>query len=681
MAQEKSYDVVVVGAGTGGVAAAIEASRLGVRVALVEESDWIGGQMTAAAVSTMDEGGKITQNSGFYGEFLQAMKAEYKRRGKSIGTCYYAPNTHCFEPSVAQHVLYQMIEETRAGHHTLDLYLQHRVTRVLADGNLVTGIVTEPEMTLHSKVLIDATEFGDVLPLSPAAYRIGHFTGDQADPKACIQGMTYVAVIKKYPDGVPPELQFKDAPPGYAGAVHDRLIHVMMKDGNPDTKAIPVGLAMHNLYRGLPDSSNPKSYDASVPQQITRSELNWFNDSPMHVGDFAGSQRTAAICAAKLKTLQVMYYIQHDMGESAWSFANDEGFDTAYNRSNACANIPDEFRALERELPPLPYIRESRRLVGVYTLTAVDIRREGSPARAVKEFPTAIAVGDYADDLHGCDREEDLEHDLEHEGDRPPGFRMGPFQIPQGTLIPIQVDGLLAAEKNISQSRMANGATRLQPSTMLTGQASGTLAALAVLQHKQPRAVDAVAVQHQLLLAGSVLALDADADLQHGSELWQAAQFVSVHGWMRNSEKGGFDAHALLTRGEAAEVLATAYSIAKPGKEFRSPVAPKATFTDVPLWSSYSSSVEGLTKIGAVRACPSNPQIFCPERSASHAEFLQAADLLSAHNSGSDVALPGTRPAVKADDALTRGDAALILYRLAIAAFAQSTDTQNGVQP
>src|SRR5580700_7770533 len=49
-AQERQADVVVIGAGTGGCAAALAAARNGMRVILTEETDWIGGQLTAQAV-------------------------------------------------------------------------------------------------------------------------------------------------------------------------------------------------------------------------------------------------------------------------------------------------------------------------------------------------------------------------------------------------------------------------------------------------------------------------------------------------------------------------------------------------------------------------------------------------------------------------------------------------------
>jgi flavin-dependent dehydrogenase len=165
------YDIVIAGAGTGGTSAAIEAARLGARVALLEETDWIGGQASAAAVSTMDEGDNLTPPSGLYREFLSRLDAYYLARGKSVATCYWQDNSHCFEPSAVRKILGEMITEinsnaTSKGH--IDLYLQDRVVRVLSDGNTVTGVVTKRGLTLQSKILIDATEYGDVLPLTSA---------------------------------------------------------------------------------------------------------------------------------------------------------------------------------------------------------------------------------------------------------------------------------------------------------------------------------------------------------------------------------------------------------------------------------------------------------------------------------------------------------------------------------
>lgn len=64
-----------------------------------------------------------------------------------------------------------------------------------------------------SRILIDATEYGDIIALSPARYRIANDTSDNIDSLKCVQQTTYVAVMTKYTDGVPPELVLPSAPP------------------------------------------------------------------------------------------------------------------------------------------------------------------------------------------------------------------------------------------------------------------------------------------------------------------------------------------------------------------------------------------------------------------------------------------------------------------------------------
>jgi len=112
-AETKCYDVVIIGAGTSGLAAGIQAARMGVDVAILEETDWIGGQMTAAGVSNMDEGSYPP--AGIYKEFLEKIKNYYQSLTprKSIGTCYFSGESHCFEPAIGRLMLSEMIKETK----------------------------------------------------------------------------------------------------------------------------------------------------------------------------------------------------------------------------------------------------------------------------------------------------------------------------------------------------------------------------------------------------------------------------------------------------------------------------------------------------------------------------------------------------------------------------------------
>ncbi|MBQ9403382.1 MAG: FAD-dependent oxidoreductase, partial [Synergistaceae bacterium] len=68
LALQSAYDVIIAGAGTGGISAAIQASRMGAEVLLIESTSMLGGQATAAGVSTMDD--YSGQMSGLYAEFI-----------------------------------------------------------------------------------------------------------------------------------------------------------------------------------------------------------------------------------------------------------------------------------------------------------------------------------------------------------------------------------------------------------------------------------------------------------------------------------------------------------------------------------------------------------------------------------------------------------------------------------
>ncbi|MBQ7267255.1 MAG: FAD-dependent oxidoreductase, partial [Synergistaceae bacterium] len=108
---KSSYDIIIAGGGTGGISAAIQAARMGASVLVVEPSTWIGGQATAAGVSTMDDMSR--QKSGIYLEFIDRIKRYYDSRGKSMGTCYWHDTSVAFEPHIGQEAFISMINEAR----------------------------------------------------------------------------------------------------------------------------------------------------------------------------------------------------------------------------------------------------------------------------------------------------------------------------------------------------------------------------------------------------------------------------------------------------------------------------------------------------------------------------------------------------------------------------------------
>ncbi len=539
-ALNSAYDIIIAGAGTGGTGAAIQAARMGASVLLLDETDYIGGQMNAAAVTSMDEGVTLVRERGLYHELCGQIAAHYQPLGITSTTAYWMGHA-CVEPHVGRQLLHMMLTDAK-GKGTLDLALRTQVVQVFKNGDTVTGVEIASTSDKGSEtrkidchVLVDATEWGDVIPLTGARYRVGNCISDAINPKQAIQDATWTAVVKQYPQGVPPGFLITQPPPGYTENVQKTFAKALAAGDTTDMKAKPWSFATFIGYRGMPDSSRP----GDAPP-ITRTHLNYGNDFPIHVAEVEDrALRQTACRAMRLKTLHLLYFIQNVLGKKDWAVANDEGFDTPYNRAEIDAWLKDSpemepYRTMLYHFSTMAYARESRRIIGLHTLTAGEIDRRAGHSPTL--FPNAVALADYPVDLHGSMIPKYLELDLDHESDIPHKFGengMGPFAVPFECFIPEKIDGFLPAEKNLSQSRMANGATRLQPSTMLMGQAVGAIAALAVQKHVQPRELDPAPVQDALLEAGDTLFARSVSDVSHDSPDWKPVQFVLTRGIMQ----------------------------------------------------------------------------------------------------------------------------------------------------
>ena len=545
---QNSYDVIVAGAGTGGISAAIQAARMGANVLVVESSSWIGGQMTAAGVSTMDDMSR--QKSGIYLEFINRVKDYYDYRGKSMGTCYWYPTSLAFEPHIGQEILVSMVNDARRK-GVIDFYMNSEIVEVKKNRRTVTGVtVKTPEGSKNHecKVLIDATEYGDILPLAKTQYRIGNSVAKFSTSDEMVQDITWTAVLRKYPGGVPQELRAITPLPGYDLAKRN-YESVVSSDGfnfrNKYPIDLPVNFMTHNAYRGLPDSSNPYNYDATPENRpnITKTSVNWANDYP---GAYSWTNGKRGLPIAYLenrtlrkqiehdafiKTLHFIYYVQNELGEN-WSVADDE-----YNNRvlpEAARNLPLEWQEIARRMPVIPYVRESRRAIAKHTLTSYEVLQNSLSYRDGQtnhEFPDAIAIGGYILDLHGANTDADMEWEFEEKASTQITNRpRGPFQVPMDILIPDDTDGLLVAEKNISASRLTAGALRLQPITMMTGQAAGALAALSARYNRTPSEIHSMAVQWELLKSGVSLSLCHYSDVPPEHSLNKSVQISNLYG-------------------------------------------------------------------------------------------------------------------------------------------------------
>jgi len=537
------YDVVIAGAGTGGTAAAIQAARLGARVLLLEETDWIGGQMCSAAVASMDEDGVYgkfpVRERGIYRQFNESMVCYYQTLDKDPFVAYYGYPDQVeggYEPKAVRAVLYGLIKDARDRNNggSLDLSVRSRVVEVARQGDTITGATVEfqdqagnTRKKINCKILVDATEYGDVVPLTGERYRAGNATSEKPNPSAPVQDHTWTAVLHEYPLGVPEHLKIKSPPPGYEGFAAKRWANygndgfLLWGGAGKNIKGRRTW-RVYFAWRGMADADSPLTGERSWMRH-TQCGFNGGNDYPVTAATLDDpNQRLHDEREGIYRTLGALYYFQHEVGVN-WSLAEDEGYNTEYNRAKMKKlDLRPDLEAIAVHLPQQPYVRESRRIFGVRTLVAKDLTR----FEDAKLFPASVAMGDYFMDLDHGGTGTAIETDLDTK-DSPRGG--GPFQVPFEVFIPEKLDGFVPAEKNISQSRIANGATRLQPITILTGQAAGTIAALSVKQNKQPRALDPRQVQKVLLESGCTLIQRWHSDVPWNTPIWRATQLLSLY--------------------------------------------------------------------------------------------------------------------------------------------------------
>ena len=458
---DSEVDVLVIGGGASGVTAGIQASRMGVPTLIVEETPWLGGMLTAAGVSAID--GNYNLPAGLWGEFKERLARHYG--GLDSLKTGWVSNV-LFEPSVGNEILGVM---TDAENH-LTVWRETRLKSLNRDGGVwYATVATEgkPDRVVKARVVIDATELGDVAKLCGVKYDVGmesrEVTHEDVAPENAnniVQDITYVAILKDYHRDVTiPRPEGYDSTEFACCCANELCI-------NPKEPDRVWSRDMMITYGKLPND---------------KYMINWpieGNDYYVNLIEMTPEERAAALDKAKHYTMCFIYFMQHQLGLNTLGIADDE-FPTA------------------DKLPFIPYHRESRRIHGV---VRYDLNHMTHPYdQQQKLYRTSIAVGDYPVDHHHTryKGEEELPNLYFHP--------VPSFGVPLGALVPHDVDGLIVAEKSISVSNIANGSTRLQPVVMQIGQAAGALASLAVKQNCEVRNVPVRDVQDAILAAGGYL--------------------------------------------------------------------------------------------------------------------------------------------------------------------------------
>jgi FAD-dependent oxidoreductase family protein len=183
-----SYDVVVVGGGAAGLAAAVAAADAGARTALVERYGFLGGMATAGMVSTIcglyctsSAGGPEPLNEGFAETFAQRLQAmpgcdEPIRRGRTFVLPYTAFAFAC------------LADEMTAGAPCLDVYLHAYVAGLGAGAGRIEALrvaTWERELELAPRAVVDAS--GDAL----VAHLAGAATETAAAPERQLPSLVF----------------------------------------------------------------------------------------------------------------------------------------------------------------------------------------------------------------------------------------------------------------------------------------------------------------------------------------------------------------------------------------------------------------------------------------------------------------------------------------------------------
>ncbi len=535
------YDVVVVQASSSGVSAAYEASRRGLRVALVEPTLRLGGMPVNGLCSSDIRRDEHT--SGFFGKLRERVREIYKAEGRAADGARYEP-----------HISHQAMKSILYENPTLTVFRKWRLYSVHtkqserdasrkvvvaatfeeSDGN---GASTGRRILMKAKVFIDATDCGDLAAFAGAPYRLGREARTHAEPHA---GVIYY------------ERSTRMALPGSTGEADKRIqaysYLLVVKDfGKTADKTLPKPPNYHKEefdYPGLPDwrstwaatsgaMPNGKYELNQHPRGGDIQEINYRYPE----GGYAERKRVDDLYRDRV--LRYLYYIQ-----------------TTYSMKNL--GLPDDEFRESGGIPPLLYVREGRRILGEQLPTEEDIANGESLIR-----PESIGIGDYPMDSHAVRVKTDNDPRHMGEGEWWLFHRTPVYQIPFGIIVPKSLDNVFVTTA-VSSTHVSFGTFRMEPVRMALGEAGGVAAVIVVKEGKANREVSVREVQEALLprmsnpLGDPYIMLHFYPDLDSKSPNYYALQFMAVRGFLPTGAE--FKANAPTTRGEMArwmELLAS----------------------------------------------------------------------------------------------------------------------------
>ncbi len=500
---EMRADIVIIGGGVGGCAAALAAARNGKRVVMTEETDWIGGQLTQQAVPP-DEHPWIESFGGTraYREYRTGVRDYYRTHYPMTGEARRRWNLNpgngtvsrlCHEPKVSLAVLQAMLAPYESAGQ-VEVLLSTKAVSADVDGDSVRSVTVRnlldgTEGVLTGVYFLDASELGDLLPLTGTEYVTGfEAQGDTGEPHAPaeaqpdnMQSFTCCFAVDYVPEEdhtieKPASYDFwrnyvPELTPSWPGRLLDwTYTHPISLD--PITRDIdPAGETRGDFwtYRRIIDRRNfsDGTYAGDICLVNWPQIDYWLGNLCEVVEDEAAEH----VERAKQLSLSLLYWMQ-----------------TEATRQDGGAGWPGlrlrrDVVGTEDGLAKYPYVRESRRIRAEFTVLEQHVGTDARMAETgcgkdevtAERFPDSVGVGSYRIDLHPSSG-----------GDNYIDISSLPFQIPMGALIPRRMQNLLPACKNLGVTHITNGCYRLHPVEWNIGESAGMLAAYAIDEKVPP---------------------------------------------------------------------------------------------------------------------------------------------------------------------------------------------------
>lgn len=494
MQRDLRADIVIIGGGLGGCAAALSAAKMGLKVIMTEETDWIGGQLTSQAVPP-DEHRWIEQFgcTRTYRELRNRIREYYRRNyplteeARKIeylnpGNGWVSHLAH--EPKVALAVLEEMLAPYISS-NKISLFTGYRPVGANTSGDIVETITVEQIQTkrrlkLTGSVFLDATECGDVLPLAGVEYVTGaeakSETGElhapvEASPQD-MQPITQVFAADYLEDKdhtIEKPAQYDFWKEYHAPFLKHKQLSWFVPDAHTGSSKEFSMFHTGDLwglwdYRRIIDPSLYKS--GAYEGDITL--INW-PQNDYWVGsiiDAVETERQKHLESAKQLSLSLLYWLQTEAPRP------DGG------KGYPGIRLRPDVLGTEDGLAKYPYIRESRRIKAQFTVVEEHINAEIRGDKGIERFVDSVGIGCYRIDLHPTTITNTFFYTESY-----------PFEIPLGSLLPIRVKNLLPSCKNIGTTHITNGCYRVHPVEWNIGESVGFLAAFSIQKGITPEKV------------------------------------------------------------------------------------------------------------------------------------------------------------------------------------------------